>query len=97
MSTNTAAEDLYGSAVWGVGPSQDLDQGGFASAIFTHETMDFASAKVKINVLQCLNAWKSLGYPSDDNRGWGSSPAYFCSRVGLIGQGHSDRFRPPDL
>ena len=43
---------------------KDLDEGRLAGAILAHESVDLASAKIKVDAEQHLHAVEGLGYPS---------------------------------
>jgi hypothetical protein len=45
------------------GPTQNLEEGGFASPVFSYETVDFGGIDIQIHMVQSSDTWEILGYP----------------------------------
>lgn len=42
----------------------DLDKGGFARSVLSHQCVDLPGAKLKVHLIQRLNSWKRFRNPS---------------------------------
>jgi hypothetical protein len=58
---DVVAVDAEGSAVWGQGAGDDLDECGFAGSVFADDGVDFAGAEVEVGVFQGLDAGERFG------------------------------------
>ena len=52
-------EDLA-AGVLGVNAHQDLHQGGFSGAVFSHQRMDLSRLYLQLHMIKCRYAWKGF-------------------------------------
>ena len=75
----TVVNDITFVCAIRINAAQHIHQGGFSGTVLADQCMDLALFNLEVDVVQCLDAWKSLCdvFHFQQNLGHGSPPALF--------------------